>query len=138
MKAAKTSKSGLKRQTPLEVAEEVTEILMKSGAVRSTDAQGTRFDLICPTGLERLAQTYAEGAQKYAVDNWTKGMPISETLNHVIRHVNLFKQGDASEDHLAHAIWGLFAVIHFSTRCSCHEVRSNFSQLDEAYLDEQK
>lgn len=84
-----------------------------SGAVRSTDANDVRYDLITPIGLRRLASTCAEGARKYGPYNWTKGIPASVMLNHAIRHVYLWLQGDASEDHLAHAAWGLCGVMHF-------------------------
>jgi len=84
-----------------------------TGAVRSTDADGTRFDLITPIGLRRLAETCAEGAWKYGPYNWQKGIPASEMLNHAIRHIYLWLQGDAEEDHLAHAAWNILGVCHF-------------------------
>ena len=84
-----------------------------SGAVRSSDAEGVRFDLITPIGLRRLAETCAEGARKYGDHNWQKGIPASEMLNHAIRHTYLWLAGDATEDHLAHAAWNLLAVCHF-------------------------
>lgn len=84
----------------------------QTGAVRSNDADGVRFDLISPIGLRRLAETYAEGAKKHAPMNWEKGFPISDLLNHAIRHQFLYLAGDRSEDHLAHATWGLFAAMH--------------------------
>lgn len=34
-----------------------------TGAVRGTDANDVRFDLITPVGLRRLAETCAEGAK---------------------------------------------------------------------------
>ncbi len=84
-----------------------------SGAVRSTDADGVRFDLITPIGLRRLAETCAEGARKYGAFNWQKGIPASEMLNHAIRHIYLWLQGDSQEDHLAHAAWNVLSVCHF-------------------------
>lgn len=43
-----------------------------TGAVRSKDADGTRYDLISPVGLRRLAETCKEGADKYGEGNWKK------------------------------------------------------------------
>lgn len=83
------------------------------GAVRSKDADGVRYDLVSPIGLRRLAETYAEGAAKYGAGNWLKGFPASTTINHLQRHIELWKSGDRTEDHLAHAAWGLFALMHF-------------------------
>lgn len=84
-----------------------------TGAVRSTDAANVRYDLISPIGERRLAETYAEGAKKYGPDNWKKGFPVSDVMNHAKRHINLWLAGDTSEDHLAHAAWNLFTVMHF-------------------------
>jgi hypothetical protein len=84
-----------------------------TGAVRSSDADSTRFDLISPVGLRRLAETCAEGAAKYGERNWERGFPISSVINHALRHVNQWLAGDRSEDHLAHAAWNLFAAMQF-------------------------
>jgi len=84
-----------------------------TGAVRSSDADDVRFDLISPIGLRRVAETCAEGAAKYGDHNWQQGFPVSSLINHALRHVNLYLQGDQSEDHLAHAAWNLFAAMHF-------------------------
>ncbi len=84
-----------------------------TGAVRSRDADHVRFDLITPIGLRRLAETCAEGARKYGEHNWTKGIPASQMLNHAVRHIYLYLEGDTSEDHLAHAAWNILGVCHF-------------------------
>lgn len=83
-----------------------------TGAVRSTDADNVRYDLISPIALDEIAKTYAEGSAKYGDHNWLKGMPVSDLLNHSLRHVYMFLSGDRSEPHLAHAGWGLMAAIH--------------------------
>lgn len=96
-----------RKKTPVVVEE------FETGACRSTDANGVRYDLISTVGHRRLAETYAEGSKKYGDRVWEKGIPASNLLNHLERHLNLWKSGDASEDHLAHAAWGLFALMHF-------------------------
>jgi len=85
----------------------------ETGAVRSRDADMVRFDLITPIGLRRLAETYAEGAAKYGANNWLKGIPSSDLFNHAVRHMYMWLSGDTSEDHLAHAAWNIFAIMHF-------------------------
>ncbi len=84
-----------------------------SGAIRSSDAESTRYDLISPIGLRRLAETYAYGARKYGDDNWLKGIPASDLFNHAVRHLYLWLAGDRSEDHLAHSVWNIMAIMHF-------------------------
>lgn len=86
-----------------------------TGAVRSSDAEATRYDLISPIGLEAVARTCAEGAAKYSAHNWERGMDVPDLLNHAIRHIYRFLAGDRSEPHLPHAAWGLLAAIHSDT-----------------------
>lgn len=83
-----------------------------SGAVR-TNIDEHRYDLVSPYGLERLAKRYAIGAVKRGDRNWEKGMPSEEILNHMERHLVLFKQGDRETDHMAALAWGAFAIMHF-------------------------
>lgn len=83
-----------------------------TGAVRSGDCKDVRYDLISPIGLRALAQTYAEGAEKFGVCNWENGMPVTDLLNHAIAHVYKFLGGDRSEDHLGHAAWNIIGAIH--------------------------
>ena len=43
-------------------------------------------------------------------------MPASVLINHAMRHINLWMDGDNNEDHLAHAAWNLFAAMHFEEK----------------------
>lgn len=113
---AKLAASGLK---PGEPCKPDNLHRFESGAVRSTDADTCRFDLISPIALRRLAETYAEGAAKYPPNpvthqcNYKKGIPASNLMNHLLRHIFLWLAGDKSEPHLEHAAWGLFTIMHF-------------------------
>ncbi len=91
-------------------------IIYSSGAVRSSDAEATAYTLISPVGLRRLAETCREGATKYGDYNWESGMPLRDMLEHAIRHVYFYLDGDRSEDHLAHAAWNLFGAMHSEER----------------------
>lgn len=102
-----------------ELAEDPALSKFSTGAVRSSDAMGVRYDLISPIGMRRIAETYAEGAVKYHPKNWEMGMPISDILNHVLKHIYNYLAGDRDEDDLAHAAWGLFAAMH-SEECWPH------------------
>lgn len=84
----------------------------ETGAVRSGDAEATRYDLISPVAMQSLAETYAEGAAKYGDFNWEKGFPVHDVLNHALRHIFKYLSGDRSEPHLPHAFWNLGAAIH--------------------------
>lgn len=95
------------------MAENTDVTTFSTGAVRGKDAESVRYDLITPIGLRRLAETCAEGAEKYGDHNWQRGIPASVMLNHAIRHIYLWLAGDRSEDHLAHAAWNVLGVCHF-------------------------
>lgn len=83
-----------------------------TGAVRSSDCEDTRYDLISPIGLEALARTYAEGAKKFGAFNWENGMPVTDLLNHAIAHIYKFLGGNRDENHLGHAAWNLLGAVH--------------------------
>jgi hypothetical protein len=86
-----------------------------TGAVRGTAIEG-RYDLIPLVGLRRLAETCAEGARKYGENNWARGIPSSNVINHALAHIANYLDGDRTEDHLAHAAWGLFVAMHNEER----------------------
>jgi hypothetical protein len=83
-----------------------------TGAVRSTDCNEVRYDLISPVGLEALARTYAEGAKKFGEFNWENGMPAVDLINHALRHIFVFLSGSRDEDDLGHAAWNIIGAIH--------------------------
>ncbi len=70
------------------------------------------FEYIPPLGLKAIAQAYNEGKKKYSAYNCEKGFPISNLLNHVLKHQCDFLAGKCEEDDLGHAGWGLLMAIH--------------------------
>lgn len=82
-----------------------------TGAVRDVRTGKGRYDLINPIPLLRLAQLYERGAIKYGDHNWTKGMPISRYIDSAERHLNNYKEGDRTEDHVAAVAWNSFAIM---------------------------
>ena len=84
----------------------------ETGAIRSSDAESFRYDLISPVGLKAVARACAEGANKYSDYNWERGMPVNDLLNHAVRHIYEYLSGDRSEDHLGHAAWNVLGAIH--------------------------
>jgi hypothetical protein len=66
--------------------------------------------LIPAEALLRLSQVCAEGALKYARNNWRR-ISFEDHLSHALEHVFLYMNGDRSEDHMGHALTRLaFAV----------------------------
>lgn len=83
-----------------------------TGAVRSSDCEDARYDLISPIGLRALAKTYAEGAKKFGPFNWENGMPATDMINHALTHIYKFLEGNRDEDHLGHAAWNILGAVH--------------------------
>lgn len=88
-------------------------ILYESGAQR--DSIAPAYHSITPHELRRLALIYAVGNKKYGDDNYQKGLPFSVLYNHAMEHLQLYRQGDRTEDHLAKAAWGMFALMYMET-----------------------
>lgn len=83
------------------------------------------FVNICPVAEQHLSLICAEGLEKHG-DNWRFTADPkrfkADRLNHLIRHLNLYRQGDKSEDHMAKVMWGAMAVLHFDNHCECQYV----------------
>lgn len=84
-----------------------------TGAQRDTQTGKPRYDLIPLTGLTRLADLYARGAEKYDDDNWKKGIPYSRCYASMFRHMIQFLSGDETEDHMAAVAWNAMAIMHY-------------------------
>lgn len=83
------------------------------GAVRDTEDDKPRFDLIPPLAELRLAIHYAKGAKKYDEWNWSLGMPYSRFLASLKRHLAAFERGETDEDHLAALVFNAMSLMHF-------------------------
>lgn len=89
-----------------------------------------RYELISSIGLERLAEVYTKGAEKYTIrdedgkiiddgaDNWRNGQKWMGVIASVQRHIEAWKKGedidaDLQTRHLANAAWGLLTLLDF-------------------------
>jgi hypothetical protein len=84
-----------------------------TGSRRDTQDGKPRYTLIPPAPLKRLADLYVRGANKYDDHNWTLGQPTSRVLDSLMRHVEAYRMGDKSEDHLAAIAWNAFTIMQF-------------------------
>lgn len=84
-----------------------------TGCVREPNTDKPRYDLISTEGLRRVAHHYTNGAKKYGDRNFEKGMPWSHPLASMMRHVEAWRSGDTSEDHLAAVVWNAMALMEY-------------------------
>lgn len=87
-----------------------TETTFESGAKRDSTMQPCWADIPFDT-LRRLALIYTEGHKRYGAKNWCKGIPYSDTVNHMLEHLYKYMSGDRTEDHLAKVAWGCFTMM---------------------------
>lgn len=95
------------------VVEPLAVTQFASGAIRGTE-KNLRYDLISPHVLRSLAAVHDEGSKKYGDDNYLNGIPSDNLYNHLLEHLQMWQEGDTSEDHLGHALWNLATLIHFT------------------------
>jgi len=84
-----------------------------SGAVRDRGGFKPRPDLISPHANLREGAWLAKGAEKYGVRNYERGMPISECVASLARHLEQYKLGDTIEDHAAAIRTNAGFILHF-------------------------
>jgi nucleoside 2-deoxyribosyltransferase len=89
----------------------------ESGAVRD-GGKKPALQLISPHAMNRLGEWLRFACEDrlphpYPARNWEKGLPFSSTIASIQRHVEKFKLGDTSEDHVAAILFGGMALAHF-------------------------
>ena len=85
----------------------------ETGAVRDRGQFKPRPDLISPHANLREGAWLAKGAEKYAVDNWCKGIPIRECIASLTRHLEAYKLGRTDEDHMAAIRTNAGFILHY-------------------------
>ena len=83
----------------------------QTGAVRDTQTQKGRYDLLPPYAIERLAKHFENGAVKYQDRNWERGIPLMRYLDSALRHMFKLLDGQTDEDHAAAAMWNIACYI---------------------------
>ena len=90
----------------------VPHVAFETGAVRGTDHADCNVALIPSEAIRAIGRAFAEGTKKYGRDNWLKGMPQTNLIQHAQEHIMSFLDGDESEEHLGHALWNLAVAAH--------------------------
>lgn len=93
-----------------------------SGAMRDADTEKPRYDLIDPGFLLRFAEHMRKGAEHYGEHNWTKGIPSSNYLASLMRHLEAYRRGIDDEDHLAAIAFNVMGLM-----------RNQGTSLDDTY-----
>lgn len=89
------------------------------------EARGARYNenkplmsLASPLASEGIASILTFGAKKYAKHNWMKGLPYTEVVDSLLRHVSAFLRGEDTDPesgllHVDHIQCNAMFLSHF-------------------------
>ncbi len=107
----------------------------KDGAERDGECGKGRYDLLSPLANHRLALWMEAGASKYNDRNWEKGMPLSEFVDSMQRHLQKLLCGLEDEDHLAALLWNAHGLVHTATAVSLGLLPADLDDLPHYFED---
>lgn len=90
-----------------------------------------KTQLVDPCFIEGMALVQEIGDEKHRDHHWLQGVPVSEIIGAIERHVNAIKLGEVIDDetghqHAYHAACGLMYIAHYSRN---HEEYAEFFDL---------
>jgi hypothetical protein len=88
----------------------------KTGGEKGEKPQ--RYDLVPWDQMDKVAELYGRGAQKYAPRNWEKGYDWHLSFSSLMRHATQFWNGESYDEethchHLASVIFHALALMRF-------------------------
>jgi len=87
-----------------------------TGAVRDTQTNKGRYDLLPPSAIFAIARVFEEGSKKYGARNFEQGIPLSRYLDSALRHLFKHLEGHRDEAHIVQAGWNILAYIFTATQ----------------------
>jgi len=88
----------------------------KESAMRfNTGKSELSYLLDFPEAISQMADVAAFGAEKYARNNWKKGLDVNQVVDSLLRHLSSFKAGEiidpeSGKPHTGHIIWNAMAL----------------------------
>lgn len=81
-----------------------------------------RLELLEPHAIHELAMVFTKGAEKYAPNNWLRGLSWQSVIACAKRHIAKFEKGEDFDDetgchHMAHAAWNCLAIVSYMKYC---------------------
>lgn len=97
-----------------------TKVVADGGGLRKDDGKNM-LDLIPLEWIWGLGEVLTQGAEKYAIRNWERGMKWSKMIGCGLRHVVKFACGERYDPesgchHLLHAAWNFLALMSYDLR----------------------
>jgi hypothetical protein len=77
----------------------------KTGAVRDRGVGKGMPNLVPSWVIWLISRVYEDGSYKYASRNWERGMPLSNYIDSIERHLAKHKAGMRDEPHMSQLVW---------------------------------
>ena len=109
-------------QETLTTNEAVKEMPVAETGAKREKLYSVRYDYL---PMKDVAEAYCKiadfGAKKYDVDNWKKGLPMSQVAASLQRHLWAFLEGEDNDqesglNHLDHVLWNAVALVYYKNR----------------------
>jgi hypothetical protein len=76
------------------IADEWEEVVKESSKAMRFNSDKPKYSLLDLKAMEPGVKVLEFGAKKYAPNNWKKGMPMSEILDSMMRHIAAIQSGE--------------------------------------------
>ena len=98
------------------------------------NAGKNQLNLVPPDALWALGEVFTKGAEKYAANNWLKGMDWSKVEGCMMRHLLKYQMGEDRDEetgclHMAHVAWNAMAILTYQLRGIGTDDRQDFPAL---------
>ena len=107
------------------VVEDFTGTVDGKGVKQVMTDPKTGLEMISPYFLEGVGDVLTYGANKYARNNWLRGMSYATVFGGIMRHlwawfrgedIDLKEKGGSGLPHLYHAAGGIMFLIHYTNK----------------------
>lgn len=96
----------------MEIKDSGQRTTFDSGAQRDNGEKKGMGSLISILALQRLSHHMEQGAEKYSIRNWEKGMPLIRYVDAIYRHLWAWMMGKNDENHLGALLFNAMALSH--------------------------
>lgn len=109
-----------------------------------------RYDLFPPDAYEEIVRVYTRGAEKYAENNWLRGMKWGECLRALKSHLTKWEKGATFDDeltdcrHLAMVAWNAIALMVYEMRglgednIQYHQHAKSFPEMNTEFINKMR
>lgn len=113
-----------------EIKQDQNSMPVHSTGAKREKLAAQRYDFMPALEVnEAYARVATFGAQKYDTDNWMKGLPVSQVVGSLMRHIWALMRGEDYDTgpggsglhHTDHILWNAVALVYFFKHRMCDD-----------------